>query len=304
MSAITPGPSVGLDATSGPQASSSIQPNLTQDNPGPPTSTRKRPAPALQGPGGKRPDERPPAEYAEERSEVAKYVSADDPDDDLVREMCRIEDPIIVPDEEPRSRAGRVKGKTLFPHLLCVHVGTEVRKYINEMTFSELVGKLERKVAADMDHGTAPRVGCAFRRWADGRGLLGCEDKETADYLVASVAQMKVGEVIFKAWRRGEFGNLTRMNFYTPIVKCLSSGEVMNVLMLQNKLPGWYAVHSCQEVKIRDVQTNVLHHGWIYHVSVTADMKNKIHSQGNKLYLVLHRISVSFPPKRSPWKKS
>ncbi len=53
-----------------------------------------------------------------------------------------------------------------------------------------------------------PIIQCSFKRWARGKGLLGCLDKETADYISQIVSKVKIDGKTFKAWPGGSMGSL------------------------------------------------------------------------------------------------
>ncbi len=127
---------------------------------------------------------------------------------------------------------------------------------------------------------SAPKVRCAFRRWAGGRGLLGCENKETADYLAGLIGGIQVDDQSFKAWTRGECRRLKRMTFYTPAEEGLSPDRVMQQIKDQNELPGSFVVYSHQDVASTMRKTGTARHGWHFHVGVSPDNGRKDQSNG------------------------
>ncbi len=70
-----------------------------------------------------------------------------------------------------------------------------------------------------------PQVQCSFIRWARGKGLLGCLDKETADYISQIVSKVKIDGKTFRAWPQGEYGKLERLTFYVPSQNNLPAGQ-------------------------------------------------------------------------------
>ncbi len=94
-----------------------------------------------------------------------------------------------------------------LPHLLCIHQGTEESLFIDENLFSRVKDAIEKIILADQSEDD-PIVQCSFKRWAGGKGLLSCLDKETADYISQIVSMVKIDSKTFRAWPRGEYGKL------------------------------------------------------------------------------------------------
>ncbi len=85
-----------------------------------------------------------------------------------------------------------------LPHLLCIHQGTEEHSFIDKNLFSTVIDAIEKIILADQSE-DVPIVWCSFKRWARGKGLLGCLDKETADYISQCVTKVKIDGKTFKA---------------------------------------------------------------------------------------------------------
>ncbi len=155
-------------------------------------------------------------------------------------------------DEAEKSNPKRVpklyavvakNGKTQsLPHLLCIHQGTEEHLFIDKNLFSRVIDTIEKMILADQSE-NVPQVWCSFIRWAGGKRLLGCLDKENADYISQIVSKVKINGKTFRAWPRGEYGKLKRLTFYVPSQNSLLAGQAsMDCLVHQNKLPGTHSV--------------------------------------------------------------
>ncbi len=158
--------------------------------------------------------------------------------------------PQMAPKVAPKSYATAVSRN--LPHQLSVHLGTEERTFMDEATFTTLMEEMEKRTLA-ADTKEVPPIWCAYTRWAGGRGLLGCLNQATADYIRQTIAGIKIDGKSFKAWCRGEQGRLARVTFYTPALSSLPAGKaVMDQLIHQNELPGTYVIPSFKEVRSKD----------------------------------------------------
>ncbi len=175
---------------------------------------------------------------------------------------------------------------------------------IKENLFSRIIDTIEKTILVDQSE-DVPQVLCSFKRWAGRKGLLGCLDKETADYISQIVSKFKINGKTFRAWPRGEYGKLRRLTFYVPSQDNLPAGQAefstsrndsMDCLVHQNELPGRYVIYSFQEVRNTD-RAGVEHHGHHYHVGVNEEMKEVILKKDCQLFICLQTISVSLPGK-------
>ncbi len=101
----------------------------------------------------------------------------------------------------PRSstKVTMAKGRKRPVNLRYIHKGTEERAFIDEALFSRVVGEIEQLFPGDSVRDMAPLICCAFKRWAGGKGLLGCMDKVTTDYMSKLVAGLHIDGQSLKA---------------------------------------------------------------------------------------------------------
>ncbi len=123
---------------------------------------------------------------------------------------------------------------------------------MDKETFTTLMGEVENHMLA-ADFKEVLTIRCEYAHWVGGQGLLGCLNQAMADYLSQIITGIQVDDKTFKAWRRGEKGELTRTSFYTPVLNNLPAGKTfIDQLVGQNKLPRTYVIHSFQEVRSKD----------------------------------------------------
>ncbi len=66
--------------------------------------------------------------------------------------------------------------------------------------------EVEKRVIADQSKDARCILRCSFTQWVEGKGLLGCQDETTAEYLSRLISQIRVGGKSFKAWLGGGGG--------------------------------------------------------------------------------------------------
>ncbi len=243
----------------------------------------------------------PPIPETEEPS-----VLNTDPDDEDLIDLTALgeglED-LAPPKKSAKTTYAKKAAGPLFPHLLSVHLGSNERKFLPEKLFQEYLVQLEAEVYRDIMGSNEARLRCAFKRWSNGRGLLGCRDAPTAEWLAEATTRINIGGQSFKAWARGDFGNLSRMSFYIQKDCGVPKEDILTALVRQNRIPGTHVVHFVSEVKTpkkKGDKTSDFQLGYRFVAAVDEEFRKHVMDLDKELYLSLRCIKVNFPPRKSP----
>jgi len=229
-----------------------------------------------------------------------EVVFLDDPDIDTLGDVEEMKDALEeLATTQPQSYASKAKkGQVFYPNLLSIHTGSEERRFISNETFQAYVKALEGEIVKAIMDGENIFIRCGFKRWSNGRGLMGCVDKATADWIKSATNRIKVGGNDLKAWSRGEFGSMARMSFYVDSSCGCDVSNIMPMLQKQNKLPGNFVVHASNVVTTVDRKTKASKRGFNFQVGVCKELKEAVISLNCELYLLLTRVSVTFPDRK------
>ena len=125
--------------------------------------------------------------------------------------------------------------------VLYVHSGVKDRSPITEDEFFKLWDRIDFKTMDKMlEDENVPGDGVLWKKWAQGRGLICVNDKESSDFVKELVSETKVKGKSFKCWSRGEFGESRLVTGYLRgnAHKGRSGDQLMKLLVKQNKLAG------------------------------------------------------------------
>jgi hypothetical protein len=87
--------------------------------------------------------------------------------------------------------------------------------------------------------GTDTKIDVIWCGWKSDRGLIGCADKETVEFVKKVVAKVKIGEMTYKAWERGQTGLGSLVTMTIPATfNGINDGKLFKVILKQNEMTG------------------------------------------------------------------
>ncbi len=136
-----------------------------------------------------------------------------------------------------------------FPYLLYVHTGEE-RRTMSKETWTCFYEKLNVAFMNLVFRGKeVPTL--AWFSFAKGVGLICLANQASLDQMKNIVATIKVAEFTFQGWAKGERGKYTPLSVRLPsplTSGVFTAGKVLQMAILQNKLPDKYFVRGCKKV--------------------------------------------------------
>ncbi len=146
--------------------------------------------------------------------------------------------------------AGKGEKRKDFPFLLYVHTGEEERRTMSKETWTLFYEKLN-VTFMNLVFGGKEVPTLEWSGFAKGVGLICLANKASLDQMKDIVATIRVAEFSFRGWAKGEKGKYIPLSVRLPsqlMTGVFTAGKVLQMAILQNKLPDKYVVRGCRKV--------------------------------------------------------
>ncbi len=148
------------------------------------------------------------------------------------------------------NMAGKGEKRKDFPYLLYVHTGEEERRTMSKETWTFFYEKLN-VTFMNLVFGGKEVPTLEWSGFAKGVRLICLVNKESLEQMRDIVATIKLAEFTFRGWAKGERGKYVPLSVRLPpplMSGVFTAGKVLQMAILQNKLPNKYVIRGCRKV--------------------------------------------------------
>ncbi|TRY81080.1 hypothetical protein TCAL_14471 [Tigriopus californicus] len=183
---------------------------------------------------------------------------------------------------------------TTYAHKRFICANEDTRRKITKPIWDKFQAALESAILEEMMKSGGLKFKSQWPYFApSGCGRVGCLDAESAAWLDQFTSKYTddMGDSL-KAWKRGDFGSLHRMFIHVP--SCIKNirDKVMDMILVQNCLPGTFRIFNVKDVKWTS-KSGKEASGTHLQVEIDEELKNAIMAKGKTLFLGSRSVNMS-----------